>query len=158
MSRKRTIVAFAVAVVLLIAGYVLWPPGIAGTLPLNVRFVGYGTDAAGERTAEFLLTNHGDLLLLRETHCRVEYQDDPQWVPSFNIGPARSLVPEESESVAIPAPSDRGPWRAGFKFLKQDRRFAAIDWANKHSLIPEAVRTPNYNARIKISWGEWIAD
>jgi hypothetical protein len=158
MCRKRTIVAAAVAAVLLFAGYVPWPLGVAETLPLDVRFVGYATDAAGDRTAEFMLTNRGDLLLLRETHCRVEYQDDPQFVQSFSVAPARALVPGESETVTIPAPPERGAWRAGFNVLKQDRRFDAVDWANKHSLIPDAVRTRNYNARIKISWGDWIAD
>ena len=158
VRRTRIIIAIAVASVLILAVYILRPPGVAEILPLDVKFVGYGTDAAGERTAEFMLTNRGDLGLLRETHCRVEYQADPHSVPSFSVAPARALVPGESETVAIPAPSGRGAWRAGFKLLKQDRRFDAIDWANRHSLIPDGLRTENYNARIQASWGDWIAD
>lgn len=143
---------------MLLAGVLLWGPSEDEALPLEVQFVGYGTDAAGERTATFTLTNGGDLLLLRETHCRVEYQDDQHLVPSYSVAPTRALVPGESETVAIPAPPGRGAWRVGFKAQKQDHGFDAIDWANKHSLIPDAVRTRNHNARIKVSRSEWIAD
>lgn len=157
MKRKLIIIATTIAAMMLVT-YLLWPPKVAETLPLEVLFVGYGTDAAGERTATFTLANGGDILLLRETHCRVEYQDDQQLVPSFSVAPTRALVPGESETVAIPAPPGRGTWRVGFKVQKQDHRFDAIDWANKHSLIPDAVRTRNFNARIKVSRSEWIAD
>jgi hypothetical protein len=157
MKIKRIIIAITIVAMVLVT-YLLWPPGVAETLPLEVRFIGYGTDAAGERTATFTLANGGDILLLRETHCRVEYQDDQQLVPAYSVALTRALVPGESETVSIPAPPGRGAWRAGFKVQKQDRHFDAIDWANKHSLIPDAIRTRNHNARIKISWGEWIAD
>ena len=49
VRRTRIIIAIAVASVLILAVYILRPPGVAEILPLDVKFVGYGTDAAGDQ-------------------------------------------------------------------------------------------------------------
>jgi hypothetical protein len=158
MKRIRVVAALVVLVILLLMAIVFWPPAARSTSPLQVQFLRYGTDSQGRRTAEFTLTNRSEHTLLRESHCRVEFQDDPHSVPAYDVSQPRSLTPGETETVVIPAPANQGPWRAGFKVLKQDRRFEAVDWANRNSLIPQAIYHRNYNGRIEVSRSEWIAE
>jgi hypothetical protein len=120
--------------------------------------MGYGKDSAGNRVAKFTVANRSTLPLLRESHCRVEYRNDAHLVPSFHVAEPNSLNPGQSETLVVPAAANRGAWRVAFKVLKIDRRFKALDWAGKQSLLPEGLSARHYNDRIEFTWSDWIAD
>jgi hypothetical protein len=125
---------------------------------LTVAFVGFAKDSAGERMATFTLTNVDRLPVMRESHCRVEYRNDAHLVPSFHVAEPTQLDPGQVETVSVPAPSNRGPWRVGFKTVRMSRQINAAKAARSTSGFSEWLYTRLYNDTSSVSFGNWIAE
>lgn len=158
MRKKRITTGCLVAAILLFAAYMLSSRSRPAVAPLNVTFTGYTNNSAGERMAKLTLTNQSEFVVLRESHCRVEYRADPHLVPSFHVAMPITLNPGQIENVLVPAPTKRGTWRVAIRSLDVDRRFQTADWAYRHSMLPKKLHTRLYNDRIDLSWSDWIEE
>lgn len=110
MKRRNAIVAGLFAIVV---GVVVWTVFQPRKPPASVNFLGYTNDAAGIRLATFVVSNCSSFVVRRQAGYWIELPTPTGGTNRLSrwFSTSHDLDAGAFETVAVPVPTNRQPWR-----------------------------------------------
>lgn len=152
----RIFVLLAVFVVLLVVlvlfAFLGSPKPRQGAAPrVSAKFLGYETNAAGMSVATFSINNLSSLPVQRLWYYEIQVRTGSNWVaqPTVRLPYARGpvILPNQSETWTVQAPSVQGKWRIWFPCVEPQSRLQQTS---------EAIRQKARQFGLPVK-GTWIA-
>lgn len=106
------------------------------SVEVDIRFLGYSTNAVGIKQARFDLQNNSSFTIQRSIFYEVEVREPIGWkrLPVATTVNTPKVQPASNEVIEVPVPSTSFPWRLGVTYIKPENKLVALINAIRHKL------------------------